>query len=313
MKKPRGLELLLALALDCVLGDPPAWPHPVKVMGHATSRLETGARKHARGAASETAAGIAVTVGVAGGSYVLARLMRRAARPVEPLLLYTCMARRDLAQTAARLAAALEREDLEDARHILPSLVGRDPSRMKAGDMARAGVESVAENLVDGVLSPIFWAMLGGAPGALAFKAVSTLDSMIGHRDDGFLYLGKCAARVDDAANWLTARAAIPLITASSLVLGLDWRAAWQVGWADRKNHPSPNSAHPEAAFAGALALQLGGADSYRDGVRSLPIIGKGGKPDAAHLRQAVTLMNATALLGAIGAFVVANLAVRRR
>jgi len=303
IRKPnRALELAAAFALDAALGDPESYPHPVRIMGRAIGALEGAARRAGIGERAELLAGTAITAMLVAGSYAFSRLLAggRRRRPLpETIVLYTCLARKDLAHSALRVAKALETGDLAAARDAARSLVGRDPEKLDASALCRACVESLAENLVDGVLSPLAWAALGGAPAGMAFKAISTLDSMIGHRGAPYEYLGRAAARLDDLANLMAARLSIALIATAALLTGQDGAGALRVGMRDRRRHPSPNSAHAEAAFAGALGLKLGGADTYSGHSRRLPSIGDGAWPRGPEdIRAAVSLMNACSLLG---------------
>lgn len=303
IRKPsRALEIAAAFALDAALGDPEFYPHPVRVMGRAINVLEETAKRAGGQAEAELLAGAVITGMLVAGSYAVSRLLaggrrRRAVR--ETLVLYTCLARKDLARSALRVAKALEAHDMVAARSAARCLVGRDPEKLDAAALCRASVESLAENLVDGVLSPLFWAALGGAPAGMAFKAVSTLDSMIGHRGPPYEYLGRAAARLDDLANLTTARLSIALIALAALLTRQDAARALRVGLRDRRRHPSPNSAHAEAAFAGALGLRLGGSDTYGGRLRRLPSIGDGAYPRGPEdIRTAVSLMNTCSLLG---------------
>ncbi len=294
MRRARALKIAAAYGLDCLLGDPEGYPHPVRIMGK-------GAHSLAAGLGSGYFSGCLLAAMLVSGSWLAARLI--AACPGgevgETLLLYTSLARKDLERSALRVAESLECGDEEEARRHLRALVGRDPRSLDAAGICRASVESVAENLVDGVLTPLFWAALGGAPAALAFKAVSTLDSMVGHRDPAHRRLGWCSARLDDLAVFPAARLSRPLVAAASLLCGKDAAAAARIGIRDRRKHLSPNSAHAEAAFAGALGLGLGGADRYGGEKRSLPEIGDGTRElEPRHVREAVRLLNASSLLG---------------
>ncbi len=313
----RALEIAAAFALDAVLGDPKFYPHPVRIMGRAIDTMERVARRIAGDERAELLAGAALTGMLVAASYSTTRFLsggRRRSPVLETLALYTCLARKDLAHSALRVAKALEEDDLQEARSAARSLVGRDPEKLDAATLCRASVESLAENLVDGVLSPLFWAALGGAPSGMAFKAISTLDSMIGHRGAPYEYLGRTAARLDDLANLLAARLSVILISLAALLARRDAAGALRVGLRDRRRHPSPNSAHAEAAFAGALGLKLGGSDTYGGRLRMLPFIGDGKAPHSPEeIRQAVSLMNACSLLGLALAVAVAAYLGRER
>ncbi len=279
------LDLLAAFLLDRGLGDPQAWPHPVRVLGRAVKRAEGLARRHARGPRGERAAGnlmvlamitLCFTVGL-----VVDELARRIplARLVRIYLLYACLASKELERCALKVAYSLRGDNEQKARRELGKMVARDTDGMGSEAICRAAVESTAENTVDGILAPLFYAALGGLSGALAHKAASTMDSMLGYRQPPYTHLGWAPARLDDLLVFPVARLAIPVIALASAVAGEDWRAALRVGWRDRLLHESPNSAHGEAAYAGALGVALGGNVSYGGRVVVRPVIGKEGDP----------------------------------
>ncbi len=312
MKYKRALSIIAAYLLDAGLGDPENYPHPVRLMGKSIELLEKRLRPVEPDEVAETRAGCVLVAAVVGGTYLCGRmaLLLPGRAVTETLLLYTTIARKDLGDSALRVAKALEKGDIEGARSHLEALVGRDPDSLDENGICSAVVESVAENLVDGVLAPLWWAAEGGAPAALAFKAISTLDSMIGHRDRNYIFLGKCAARLDDMAVLAAARASIPLITAAAGLCGYNVTAVIRTGLRYRKSHESPNSAHAEAAFAGALGLKLGGPSIYGGRTRDLPEIGDGsGEIEPRHIHEAVKLANVASLLGMIMA---AAMSVRR-
>lgn len=310
MRRRMGLKIVAAYGLDACAGDPRGYPHPVRLMGALTDALVRRSRMARGSAADEARAGALVGICVVTASWVTARLALRlpGSHLVETLMISTCIARKDLAGSARAVADALQDGDLDRARGTLAALAGRDAVCLDAQGVARAAIESVAENFVDGVLSPLLWAAVGGAPAAMAFKAVSTLDSMIGYRDPDHLHIGRFSARADDAANLLPARVAIPVIAASSCLTGLDASGSLRVGLRDRLRHESPNSAHAEAAFAGALGLRLGGPADYGGEMREHPFVGEG-RPDAGprEIKKAVGLMNAASLLAVCLAALVAR------
>ncbi len=310
MAVPSAASIVAAYALDTALGDPECYPHPVRVMGKLINMVEEKASPLAESALLGKLAGTGTAAVVVGSAYLAPRILLTfpGGRATDIFLIYTTISRKDLARCALRVADALESGDIGRARAELTSLVGRDTMRLDEYAVARAAVESVAENLVDGVLSPLQWVAVGGAPAAFAFKAVSTLDSLIGHRGREHLNIGWFSAKLDDLANYLAARASIPLIAVTSFLCGLDGTAAMRIGMRDRLKHDSPNSAHAEAAFAGALGLKLGGPSWYRGEVRELPEIGEGtryGGPD--HIRAAVKLMNVASAIGLLVSAAVAR------
>ena len=300
MTRNRVIQMIAAYTLDALVGDPNGYPHPVRIMGRWIDLLEVRARRRGRGRREEGREGVRLATLVTGCTYLLTQVLIAlpGGKITGTLLLYTAIARKDLARSSLLVADAVESGDIEEARRLLGSLVSRDVDGLDAPAIARATVESVAENYVDGVLSPLLWAAIGGAPGAMAFKAVSTLDSMLGHRDERYMDLGRCSARMDDLANFPAARLSIPLVSMAALLCRFDADGAFTVGIRDRLNHESPNSAHPEAAFAGALDLSLGGAYRHGGAVRELPAIGRGTRAAGpVHIRRAVDLMNAASAL----------------
>jgi len=220
------------------------------------------------------------------------------------LLAWTTLAARDLMDHVVSVQRALRSVSLTEARSAVAKIVGRDTEEMDESDIVRATVETIAESTADGIMAPLFYLVLGGAPLALAYKAVSTLDSMIGHVDDRYRWIGWASARLDDVANFLPARITALLLVLSAGIVSRSWPAiqrAWKILLRDGGQHPSPNSGHPEAAMAGALGVQLGGTNRY-DG---LPIVRPSlGDPDQtltrAHIDKALTLMLWTSLIGVL-------------
>ena len=280
------------LLLDRALGEPPARLHPVGWFGRAMTLAERAGYRDSR-AAGALHAGLGVLLGAGAGA-----ALRSAA-----LGTWLAAAGRCLGESALTVGCALDRGDLEAARGALPALVGRDPSGLDEGEIARAVVESVAENTVDALVAPAFWAALCGAPGALGYRAVNTLDAMVGHRSARYLSYGWASARLDDVANYLPAR-----LTAA-LVAGVrpDCTAAiWRAVRSQAPAHPSPNAGVAEAAFAVALGVRLGGRNRYGDRVEHRPWLGHGRPPARSDIELAVRLSSdvswlLTAILAAAG------------
>jgi adenosylcobinamide-phosphate synthase len=266
-------SLLLALALDALLGDP-GWlwrrqSHPVVVIGRAIARLERRWLDVAAPASVQARHGRSASLLVIGVSTLVALALQAlcAAAPLGWLLLAlamsTLIAARGLYDHVAAVAAGLE-QGLGEGRRAVAHIVGRDPASLDAHGVARAAIESAAENFADGVVAPLFWGALLGLPGMAAYKAINTLDSMIGHRSPRYLHFGRFAARLDDLANWLPAPLAAFLILAAALCLpGATPRDGWRAMWRDASRHRSPNAGWPEAAMAGALGLRLAGPRRY--------------------------------------------------
>jgi adenosylcobinamide-phosphate synthase len=307
--------LLLACALDAILGDPRWLPHPVRLMGRVIVWCEQGARRVATNRIGKLAAGVVLAVGLPAVSYSLAwlaieeagRAHAVAGKGMEALLAFTTLAARDLRDHAAAVGRALEAGSLEQARMAVAQIVGRDTAQLSEGEIVRATVESVAESTADGVVAPLVYLVVGGPPLALAYKAINTLDSMIGHLDERYRYFGWASARLDDAANWIPARVTALLIVVSGGVVfrtGESMKRAWRVLWHDGGKHPSPNSGHPEAAMAGVLGVQLGGLTSYEGVPSDRPVLGESIRALSPNrigevLRVMWTVFGLTALLAA--------------
>lgn len=299
------LALPAAFALDSLLGDPRWLPHPIRWMGRAIERAEPLFRTWF---AHELVAGglFALTLilgcwGLSALGLALAyRIHSILGFAVETVLLFYCFSSKSLAQAAMEIHASLNQGRVDTARSQVAMIVGRDVERYQADDIARATVETVAENAVDGVISPLFFAALGGAPLALAYKMINTLDSMVGYKNPRYLLFGRVAARIDDLANFFPARLSVVLIALTSrLVRGCSSRLAVRTGWREGKNHSSPNAGYPEAAFAGALGVQLGGPNFYHGVLVEKPYIGLGlGRVTLEHIPRACRLMRLTSLLG---------------
>jgi adenosylcobinamide-phosphate synthase len=298
--------LFAGALLDAALGDPRRW-HPVAGYGRAAAALER------RMYAPTTAAG-ARYVAVAAGVPVLAAVAATVAtrrRPVARAALMAATTWAVLGSTSLRregtaMAAALIAGDLTAARERLPHLCGRDPSALGAGELARATVESVAENTSDAAVGALFWGAVAGLPGLVGYRAVNTLDAMVGHRSARYARFGTAAARLDDAVNLAPARLTAALtVAAAALVGGSPWRAL-RTWVRDGRRHPSPNSGQCEAATAGALGVRLGGRNVYAGRVEDRPVLGRDGRtPEAADIHRAVRLSGlvSAAAVGLAAAF----------
>jgi len=262
------LTILLALLLDLIIGDPHGMPHPVVAVGHLIGMLDQSLRLNWL---NERLAGLLllllVVIFSAGTTWILLKiltlLMPLAGWIAAIILSSTCLAARSLHRESSLVASALRAGDLEAARHYLSRIVGRDTGQLDEPDIWRAVIETVAENTSDGIIAPLFWLTIGGPVTAMAYKAVSTLDSMVGYRNRRYLQFGWASARMDDILNFIPARISALLLIVAAPLAGCSASAAARITLRDRLNHPSPNSGHPEAAAAGALGVRLGGAASY--------------------------------------------------
>lgn len=315
---PTIWSLPLGAALDAVLGDPRGWPHPVRAVGALIAATERLLRallaRMGGGPRAERAAGVVLVTVVLGVTTFTAWAVIALGDRVgdiggllsRTLLVYWALATRSLGLESA---LASEATDLATARRELAMIVGRDTEHLDRPEICRACVETVAENSNDAVVATLFWLAIGGPVGAWAYKAVSTLDSMVGYRDPRYLWMGWASARLDDLASLLPARLTWLLIAVASLVLGERAGAALRIGWRDGRKHPSPNSAWSEAAMAGALGVQLGGPATYGGKASLKPLLGDPGDPiGPATVRRAIRLMYVAALLAVVLAWVARTL-----
>jgi adenosylcobinamide-phosphate synthase len=289
---------------DRLLGEPPDVIHPVARFGQLMQWVERRSYRDGR-AAGVAHAAVGLGVGVATGAV----LRRAGSTGGTAAATYLAVAGRSLGDAAMAVGDALEADDLAGARALLPALVGRDPSELDDKAVARAVVESVAENTVDAVVAPALWAALAGPPGVLAHRAANTMDAMVGHRNERYGRFGWAAARLDDLLAYGPARATAVLVAACRPGAAADvWRAVRR----DAPAHPSPNSGVAEAAFAAALGLRLGGESRYGSRVELRPTLGTGRPPDAADIARAVRLSRDVSLVLA-GGLVAADLVRTRR
>ncbi|MBI4002647.1 MAG: cobalamin biosynthesis protein CobD [Nitrospira defluvii] len=305
-----GSDLLIAAALDAALGDPRWFPHPVRGMGVFIAWFDDRIRSLCRTDQALRAAGLCLAIGLPAGVYAAATFVIAQAASFSPVLgqavgiglAYTTLAGRDLFDHVQAVSRELERGNLAGAREAVAMIVGRDSATLAEPEIVRATVETIAESSSDGIIAPLVYLTLGGAPLALAYKAINTLDSMVGHRDARYEHLGWASARLDDVMNWLPARLTGTFIALAAGLATGQWyhvRESWYILHRDGDKHPSPNSGRPEAAMAGALGIQLGGRNYY-DGIPQdrLPM-GDGTitlAPD--HVAQATRIMVATCVLG---------------
>ncbi len=302
----RATGLLIGVLADALLGDPRRG-HPVAVFGAGAARLEQAwwADSRARGVLH---AGVLVGGAVLGGALVehAARRSAVATAAVTACATWAVLGGRSLAGEGSALAGELAAADLGAARRRLPSLCGRDPSALDADGLARAALESVAENTSDAVVAPLLWGAVAGVPGLLGYRAVNTLDAMVGHLSARYTRFGWASARADDVVNALPARVAALLAAAGAPLVGGVPRGALTAWRRDAHRHPSPNAGPVEAAFAGALGRRLGGRTAYPYGVQDRPTLGDGPPPRVPDLRRAVGLSRAVTVGAALLAGVVA-------
>ncbi|MGQ9896294.1 MAG: adenosylcobinamide-phosphate synthase CbiB [Acidobacteriota bacterium] len=281
------LFLIAAYTLDRLIGDPPWLPHPIRWMGRFIALGEQVLRPLATGPMNLFLAGAVLSLALVGLSYGGSWLALRSLCAWAPAygamvtvyLAATTLATKDLLDETATVVEHLLNHDLSGARARVARIVGRDTAELSESEVCRATVETLAESASDGIIAPMFYLAVGGVPAALAYKAINTLDSCIGHKDEQYFWFGKFAARLDDLANWLPARLTALLLVAAAGLGNADWRGALTVWWRDAHRHASPNAGHPEAAMAGALGVRLGGRNTYAGVSHTTPFLGQSLRP----------------------------------
>ena len=264
------LSIYIGYITDLIVGDPYSFPHPVRFIGNLIRYIEKKIRRVATTDKQLKIGGFVLWFFTVIPTYLITYLIIKLAsfNPyvfvfVNSFIIYTTLATKCLKDEAMKIYRVLKTGDLKQSRIQLSYIVGRDTESLSEAEIIRATVETVAENTVDGIIAPMFYAFIGGAPLAMAYKAINTLDSTVGYKNEKYLYLGFACAKIDDIANYIPARISVLLIYIGSLVLGYDYKKCAKIAIRDRKNHKSPNCAYPEGAVAGSLGIQLGGTNVY--------------------------------------------------
>jgi adenosylcobinamide-phosphate synthase len=318
-----GLIIFSAYILDLLFGDPHWLPHPVRIIGQLIQRFELILRNIAKTPRTEKIAGVVLVFFIVSLVFILSHsiilfaywLNSPLGFAISALLAYTTLAARGLADAARSVLKKLDQGDIAGARNELSMIVGRDTQTLDESEIIRAVVETVAENASDGVIAPLLYLAIGGPPLALAYKAVNTLDSMVGYKNERYLHFGWAAARLDDLANLVPARIAAVLICFSASIFrrlrsaannvlsvfqvsaklrttNVELQSPWRILYRDHGNHPSPNSGYPEAAMAGALGIRLGGPSTYAGQLSRKPYIGDPAGPIAKkHIEKSIRLL----------------------
>lgn len=283
MIKWTALALVLGFLIDLLLGDPRWLYHPVRIIGNGISALEKILRKiFPATPQGERAAGCVLVLLICIGSAGIPFLLLWGAYSIhtvfgiilETFMCYQMLAVKSLKTESMRVYRELEKDDLEGARKAVAMIVGRDTAQLTAEGVTKATVETVAENTSDGIIAPLFYMAIGGPVLMFLYKGINTMDSMVGYKNDKYLHFGRCAAKLDDAANYIPARISGWLMIVSSYLIGFDGKNARKIFLRDRYNHASPNSAQTEAVMAGALRIQLAGNAWYFGKLHEKPTIG---------------------------------------
>ncbi len=315
-----GLAVLGGFVLDAVFGDPAWLPHPVVLMGKCISKLEKTLRaRFPKTQQGELLAGAVLAFCLPVGTFLVTSAVCLLAAKISPWLglavqMFWCgqaLAAKGLVQESRNVYGELVKPDLPAARKAVSRIVGRDTENLTAEGVTKAAVETVAENASDGVIAPLLYMLLGGAPLALTYKAVNTMDSMVGYKNETYLYFGRAAAKLDDVANYIPSRLAALLWVAAAALTGSDAKGAWRIWRRDRRNHASPNSAQTESACAGALGVQLAGPAYYFGEYYPKPTIGDALRPiEPQDILRADRMMYAASILALVLGLVIRGFVV---
>ena len=297
------IKIWIAYVLDLIFGDPQNVVHPVQVIGKIISAGEKVLLRKKY----KFLAGAVLNIFTVSITYTLMYLISKSVKIsvffmiIEIYLMYTIFSINSLAREGNRVYRILKEGDIEKARKDLSYLVSRDTETMDEKMIIRSTMETISENTVDGIVAPMFYMFLGGMPLAMAYKAINTLDSMVGYKNEKYMDFGKFSAKVDDAANFIPARITGILIVLASMILGYDYKNSLKIFLRDRKNHSSPNSAHSEASVAGALGVQFGGKVSYFGKEIDKPTIGDKTKEfELEDIRKNIRIMYVTSFLSLV-------------
>ncbi len=297
------MDVIIAVILDWIIGDPNNFPHPVKLMGKIIEFEEGVARKSIKTEKGLYFAGLIIVILNIALIFAVPFIILQLLKPFDIIyhivniyLIYTCISARCLNIEAIKVYKALD-DGIEQARHKLSFIVGRDTSNLEEGEIIKATVETVAENTSDGIIAPLFYAAIGGAPLALVYKMVNTMDSMLGYLTKEYKEIGFFPAKIDDIFNYIPSRLTGILMNLSA-VHKFNMIRGFEIMWRDRKNHKSPNCAYPEGAVAGLLDVQLGGDHVYFGEVVQKPTIGDDIRPpERGDIKSVVEIMYRTEVL----------------
>ena len=298
-----------ALVVDTMLGDPRSKYHPVVLIGNCISFYENILYKKNTTPKYQIILGISTVLLVLMSVMIIVTAFLFIGGTIHPvvysivslLCLYIAISPRCLAEAGIEIANLLRKQDILEARRKVGWIVGRKTSDLDESEITRATIETVAENTVDGIISPLFWFVLLGPWGAIAYRTINTMDSMLGYKNDRYLYFGRFAARLDDVVNYIPARITFVLFVIAALLCGKDWKHALRIAARDAAKHPSPNGGYAEAPVAGALHIRLGGHNVYHDKVTFRAYMGDPIEPMVGrHIYQTIYLMYTVSILGVV-------------
>ncbi len=299
--------IFIGYFLDLVFGDPYWMPHPIRFIGKAISKLEGLLRGYFNRDRKARLGGFILAVVIITGTYFIASAILSIAKMYNPYLsktlqafmVFQILATKSLAKESQKVYYPLKENNLSQARKFVSYIVGRDTQDLQKDGITRATVETIAENISDGIIAPLFYIFIGGAPLGMAYKAVNTLDSMVGYKNDKYRDFGWASAKIDDIVNFIPARLTAILIILSTIFLGYNTKNSLNILIRDRKNHSSPNAGYPEAAVAGALNIQLGGTSTYFGKPVYKPTIGEKIRDiEVKDINRTIRIMYGTSFLG---------------
>ena len=300
------LSLTLGYILDLFIGDPHGLPHPIRLIGNSIKKLENTLRRFCKTSKDERIAGIILWLVIVLSSffipYIILELVAKSSVAfvviIEAIMCYYILATKCLKDESMKVYYKLKANNLVEARKFLSYIVGRDTNNLDETAIIKATVETVAENTSDGVIAPLIFILIGGAPLGFMYKAINTLDSMVGYKNDKYINIGRFSAKADDVANYIPARISAYIMILASLVLNLDYKNAYKIYRRDKYNHLSPNSAHTESVCAGALDIELAGGSYYNNVFVDKPTIGDAiKKVELEDIKLANKLMYTTSIL----------------
>lgn len=300
------LPLIIGYLLDLIIGDPQGFPHPIRLIGNIITKLENILRINLNNEEDERKSGIILWFIVVGFSFIVPFMIlyfiyeinEYLGITLESIMCYYILATRSLKDESMKVYTSLKNNNLTEARKFLSYIVGRDTENLDEISIAKATVETVAENASDGVIAPLIFIIIGGAPLGFMYKAINTLDSMVGYKNERYINFGRFSAMADDVANFIPSRISAYLMITASFIIGFDYKSAYRIFKRDRFNHKSPNSAQTESVCAGALNIMLGGSNYYKGILVQKPTIGDNMREiEIQDIKKANKLMYATSII----------------
>jgi adenosylcobinamide-phosphate synthase len=313
------LKIVIGFGMDLLFGDPYWLPHPIRFIGNGIKGVENILRKFIKGEKEERVGGIILTIVIVTLTYALTCFLLYMSGTIHPylkigletFLIFQILATKSLDRESRKVYTQLKEGNLSEARKYLSYIVGRDTKDLDENEITRGTIETVAENISDGIIAPLIYTFIGGAPLGMAYKAINTLDSMVGYKNEKYLNFGRASARLDDFVNYIPARLTAFFIVAAAGFLGYNWKDGFRITKRDCRNHKSPNSGYPESAVAGVLGIQIGGTNTYFGEKIYKPTIGDPTRPlEKDDIKRTIGIMYAAAMAGVFSLMVIKYLLI---